>query len=111
MHNAGLSHRALAKAAGVSKQSVTNWLGETHEPRLSQVKKTAEALGVSVAYLVGEEQAQTRLGSPADDLIERFGELHASPAMRSLAPQAQDLFDLLSAAEQMARHRRRGSNP
>lgn len=107
MDSAGMSQRALAKATGVSKQSVTNWLGEVHEPRLSQVKRTADALGVSIGYLVGDDSTQSRPLSAADDLIERLGDLHASVAMRSLASQATDLMDLLSAAERLARQRRR----
>jgi transcriptional regulator with XRE-family HTH domain len=111
MEDAGVSQRALARATGVSKQSVTNWLGQAHEPRLSQIKKTADALGVSVAYLVGEDQAPGRAPSPTDDLIERFGELHASPAMRALAPRALDLFDLLAEAERLSRRRRQRNGP
>lgn len=105
LDDAGLSQRALARAAGVSKQSVTNWLGDVHEPRLLQLKRTAEALGVTVAFLAGEDKPQSPAHSAADALIERFGELHASAAVRPLAAQGPELLDLLAAAEHLARRR------
>jgi transcriptional regulator with XRE-family HTH domain len=107
MTDARVSQRALAETTGVSKQSVTNWLGDVHEPGLLQLKKIARALGVSVAYLAGEDQTKRAERSAAgDDLIERFGRLHASAALRPMAAQAPELLDLLSAAERLARQRK-----
>lgn len=52
---AELSQADLAKAIGVHRKSVTRWeLGQS-EPSASLLIPLARALGVSVAWLIGED--------------------------------------------------------
>jgi transcriptional regulator with XRE-family HTH domain len=99
-----LSQRELAKTSGVSKQTVTNWLKGTHEPRLGELRKIAGALGVSVAFLVGEAgEVPVDGSSAADDLVDGLARLKAAALVKPLADNAGELLDLLTTAEHLAR--------
>ncbi|HET7444156.1 MAG TPA: helix-turn-helix transcriptional regulator [Solirubrobacterales bacterium] len=100
-----LSHRQLAEQTGTSKQSVTNWTQGRHEPGLPQVRQLAAALGVSVAYLVGEVDAPKAGSLPADTLAERLVRLKLKDPLRSLSESGPDLLQLLDEAERLARRR------
>lgn len=46
--NAGLSQSELARAVGVSTQTLNAWENGHTEPKIGQAKKICEVLGVSV---------------------------------------------------------------
>lgn len=46
--------QALADAVGVNRVTVTNWENGKADPSLEKLKDIASALGVTVAYLMGE---------------------------------------------------------
>jgi transcriptional regulator with XRE-family HTH domain len=56
MRKAGYSRKELAETIGVTRQSVTNWLGGTW-PSGEHVVPLARALGVSADYLLAGEDA------------------------------------------------------
>ncbi len=47
----GLTASALARQAGVPKQSISDWLGGTAPRRVDHLKKVADALEVSLDHL------------------------------------------------------------
>lgn len=49
----GLTHKQVAQALGVSRQAVTRWASGA-APTLSNLRRLAELLGVSVSLLTGE---------------------------------------------------------
>lgn len=48
--------KKLADAIGVSEASVTRWV-QGEEPKMQKLQRLAKELGVTVAYLAGEEEA------------------------------------------------------
>lgn len=52
---AGLSQEKLAQRLDVSLQSVRNWISDTHDLKLSTVKKIAAATGKPTSFFLGEE--------------------------------------------------------
>lgn len=56
---AGLSQEELANELHVTRQAVTKWESGENEPSLESVNQLAEILQVSVAYLMGGEEAKT----------------------------------------------------
>jgi transcriptional regulator with XRE-family HTH domain len=94
------SHRGLADALGVSKQSVTNWTQGHNEPSLRHLREIARVLDLPLGELLEETEGG---GSPQDAVAsEILRDLTSQPvgqAIRSLAAATPDLFDLLSRAE------------
>ena len=54
----GLSQEALAEILGTSKQILSRYEREERSPRIDQVSRYAEKLGVSVDYLLGDDDAE-----------------------------------------------------
>ena len=52
---AGLSKTALAQEAGVTEASLRNWEKAQNMPRTAELVSVADALGVSVHWLLGRE--------------------------------------------------------
>lgn len=50
----GVSQRALAKAAGITQAALFRLESGETDPRLGTLRKLAEALGVTVAGIIGE---------------------------------------------------------
>lgn len=97
-----ISQRQLVAAAGVSRQSVTAWTGGKNEPTLSQVRRLALALNVSVAYLV-EGETPAKQSDPEVATLEELVRLDLAAPVRSLAQSAPAFLDLLSKAEERVR--------
>lgn len=105
MDRRGFSHRGLADAILVSKQSVTNWTQGTHEPSLHHLRRLSRALGVPVVDLV--EQNAPGAEAEAADALATFSSLR--PVLQSLSESAPALLDLLTQAERQALAARRAS--
>lgn len=65
----GITAADLSRRSGVSKQTLSLWLGGSEPRKLSQVKLVAEALGVSVDHLC--------FGQGLDPGADRITELDA----------------------------------
>lgn len=94
------SHRGLAEALGVSKQSVTNWTQGHNEPSLRHLRAIARLLDLPPGALLEEmDDPRPVSGATATGLLRELTSQSVGPAMRSLAIAAPDLSDLLSRAE------------
>ena len=51
-----ISQVELAKALGVTKQSVSNWENDNIQPSIDMLVKIADVLHVSTDYLLGREE-------------------------------------------------------
>ena len=76
----GLSQDALAEILGTSKQILSRYELEQRSPRIDQVSRYAEKLGVSVDYLLGDNDAEADSSFLCDGLrgkpfYEVFGEV------------------------------------
>lgn len=54
----GESQTKVAEVLGVAKRTILRWEAGEQDPNLSDLRKIAAHFGVSVAYLIGESQAQ-----------------------------------------------------
>lgn len=50
-----MSSSQLARRVGVSKNTVTSWTRGVHEPSAGHVRRIADAIGISVGELLGEQ--------------------------------------------------------
>ena len=57
---AGLTQKDLADQLSVSFQTVSKWEGDTNEPDIMTLKAIAKALGVTVEYLISEEDEEPK---------------------------------------------------
>ena len=55
----GMSSYEVSKLSGVSQATLSDWKNGKSTPRNKTLKKLADILGVSVAYLLGEEKEKT----------------------------------------------------
>jgi transcriptional regulator with XRE-family HTH domain len=55
----GMSSYEVSKLSGVSQATLSDWKNGKSTPRNKTLKKLADIIGVSVAYLLGEEKEKT----------------------------------------------------
>lgn len=69
--NAGITQRELSEKLGVSFVNISQWENGTRKPKYETRQKIADALGVTVDYLLGRtNQPNVRLATQED--IERY---------------------------------------
>jgi transcriptional regulator with XRE-family HTH domain len=106
MYRRQISHRQLATAISVSKQSVTNWTQGRHEPSPHSIRRIAEVLEIPVAELLEPSPpGDTRRKMDAAEVLSALSSLR--PALEGLSQSAPALLDLLDEAERQARSTRR----
>src|SRR5215218_9754312 len=94
------SHRRLAHALGVSKQSVTNWTQGHNEPSLRHLRALAQELDTPLCTLLEVEGATEPMSSSlAASLLRELTGQPVGPAMKALAAATPDLLDVLGRAE------------
>lgn len=73
MKEQGLSQNRLAKLAGVSQPSISGILSDTKSPSVETIRLIADALGCSVAELLGEtEESKPALSADARQLLSDY---------------------------------------
>ena len=71
----GMSSYEVSKLSGVSQATLSDWKYGKSTPRNKTLKKIADILGVSVAYLLGEEKEKTpdtKASGVENKIIELF---------------------------------------
>lgn len=87
---AGLSQIQLADKLGVSQQAVAQWERRTQAVRSDTISKLAEALGLSVAELLGEATSKRTVQAPVGRARQLF------EAVSKLPRRQQDkVFDII----------------
>lgn len=57
--HAGMTVHDMAKALGISRNTIPRWEAGSHTPTLGMVKQWAAETGVSLGYLLGDDVAET----------------------------------------------------
>jgi transcriptional regulator with XRE-family HTH domain len=71
----GMSSYEVSKLSGVSQATLSDWKNGKSTPRNKTLKKIADILGVSVAYLLGEEKEKnpdTKVSGVEERIIDLF---------------------------------------
>lgn len=94
MKKKGITQNELAKMAGLSSSGISTALNSEGNPRSTTMAAIAEALGCTVAELIGEEPAQP---SPQVALPHRLMEMYAAlneEGQQRLMELAEDMTQL-----------------
>lgn len=89
----GMSSYEVSKLSGVSQATLSDWKNGKSIPRNKTLKKIADVLNVSVAYLLGEEKEKTP-DTNVSEVDKKIYEL-----FNALTDEQKQLF--LNLAEQM----------
>lgn len=95
MQEKGITAYQLAKKIGASQQALSDWKRGKYLPNLDKIKLLAEALGVELAKLLGENEQKNKPVSKTDELrnqIMRNAEKLSPEALRRLLDQAELLL-------------------
>lgn len=88
------SQNALAKKAGIAQATLNAIEASTKNPSVDTVILLARALGVSVAYLLGEEEQQKEKEAESDllrkSILDDYDRM--TPAQRAKAREYMDLL-------------------
>ena len=68
----GITRSVLAEVIGCHYRDILRWETSTHEPKVSTLKKIADALNVSLDYLAAEDEFSEVLSKKNDARYERF---------------------------------------
>ena len=88
-----LSQTDLAKKTGISERSLYTYEQNGIMPRTSNIQKLADALGVSVMYLVSNDDEDLNAHDQSDFFISKIKEKHGSRG----AKEAAELYERTSA--------------
>lgn len=86
------TQRKLASAVGRSESLISHWLSGTNEPSIDDLARVAAALGVPVAYLLGESKLAEETAEPAS-VLELRGEEYATLRVSLRASAGQPRFE------------------
>ena len=68
---AGMTQRHLAKMAGTTQQNISRYENGTRDPKAKTLAKMAQALGVSISYLLGiTDDEQADVAATWDDVLK-----------------------------------------
>ena len=68
----GITRSVLAEVIGCHYRDILRWETSTHEPKVSTLKKIADALNVSLDYLAIEDESSEVLSKKNDARYERL---------------------------------------
>jgi len=74
----GLSQTDLADRAGFQPSAISHFETGTRAPSFDNLRKLADALGVSIDYLLGRQDENTAAGPVAEQLYRDFKKLSSS---------------------------------
>ncbi len=74
----GLSQTDLAKRAGFQPSAISHFETGTRSPSFENLRRLADALGVSIDYLLGRQAESTAAGPVANRLHRNFEKMSSS---------------------------------
>lgn len=80
----GITAYRVAKETGISTGSLTDWKMGRSSPKADKLQKIADYFGVSVDYLLGNEEKEKPLVNGDEELTEYLEVLKRRPEMRML---------------------------
>ncbi len=103
MQAQGLSQKKLAEKSGITPSTLSDWVGkkkkgeDQREPKISGFKNVADALGVSMDYLLGADECKT----PSNEEIHKITGL-SDKAIESLISANRSMGTNGTAAKRLA---------
>lgn len=85
----GYSQRELSERVGVSLRSVCSYEAGSVTPRGAILRKLAEALGVTVEYLLNDEATNPNEGRANEERVEKVREVFGGRGAREMAELLQ----------------------
>src|SRR5438445_13452744 len=73
----GLSQAELANKAGFQPSAISHFESDRRSPSFDNLKKLADALSVTIDYLLGRETVPASAGPVAEKLFRNFGQMSA----------------------------------
>lgn len=86
----GLSQTDLAKQAGFQPSAISHFETGSRSPSFDNLRRLADALGVSIDYLLGRQSQSTAAGPVADRLHRNFDKMSLSD-QAFIAAMAEEL--------------------
>ena len=87
----GVTAYKVAKATGITTSTLTSWKQGKYVPKPDKLQKIADYFGVSLAYLLGQEDPEPNAVDQEnkpyvldDEALELLEELKTRPEMRTL---------------------------
>lgn len=80
----GISPSRAAEACGINRSNVSNWKANGYTPRSDVLNKIADYFGVSVDYLLGNEQKKELPDDTDSELAELLEDFKTNPELRTL---------------------------
>ena len=87
----GVTAYKVAKATGITTSTLTSWKQGKYVPKPDKLQKIADYFGVSLAYLLGQEETEPNAICQEnipyvldDETMELLEELKTRPEMRTL---------------------------
>lgn len=85
MQSRGYSNYRLAQLLNMSQSTVAYWLDGKGTPQRSKQKQLSELFGVSIGYLMGDDEKENApISNDEDELIEILQALRDRPEMKML---------------------------
>ncbi|MGD8450529.1 MAG: helix-turn-helix transcriptional regulator [Phycisphaerae bacterium] len=94
----GLSQTDLAKRARFQPSAISHFETRTRSPSFDNLRRLADALGVSIDYLLGRQSESTAAGPVADRLHRNFEKMSSSD-QEFIAAMAEELAKKNAAAD------------
>ena len=94
-----LSQTDLAKKTGISERSLYTYEQNGRIPRTSNIKKLADALGVSVTYLISNDTDESNTFEPSDIFLSKIKENYGSRSAREAAELLERTSALFAGGE------------
>ena len=69
MKEKGIKPAELARRTGIDRSSISHYLSGDYSPKIDKIEKIADAIGVTVSYLVGFSDDPSPTGDPDLDKI------------------------------------------
>lgn len=107
-----VTNRDLARAVGVSRNTVSNWTCGRSEPSSRHLRTIARVLEARADELLGEpERFEMTVNAQAATLVERLASLELDGALTTLEAHIPSLLDVLRDAQRVSRAMRDESSP
>lgn len=85
----GMTQTELCKKTGINKGAMSSYLSGRYFPKQRAIESLADALNVSIPYLMGYDEVATTEGADADYLVDGI----LIEKIRKLSPSSRTLLD------------------
>lgn len=109
LNERGWTQRDLAAASGISQPSISRYLAAATEPKIGDVLKISDALGINVDYLLHPERYTAPLKEYAREMDEAKTPDQKKAAMDKLRVRTVALAETSALHEELARERAKGA--